>query len=290
MCDVIWIWCVSSLGQTQIVGFGHTISQSKEREWLVVLHSVCKNCVWCSLEKKGEKGDEENNKKTWMRMSTCCSVCPNSHCLMHVHGYRRRQERPFQNNSPPVPDTLQRISTMTEKSILKGEICLLLVSLRAHSHLAHLLRAVPKHDCSSSPVPPTSLNSDCSVLYQAWARFTSWRSTVAAQRSNNTENMTWLTSSWRILCGFGPLTFLEFFDYARQRCTRWWLYFMSRFYAPMHEHQQPCEGQGGVLCLSTVQSAHTSQSNWTLGVKCDFAWYGWPSVSSVTFEIYFTFT
>ena len=93
MCDVIWIWCVSSLGQTQIVGFGHTISQSKEREWLVVLHSVCKNCVWCSLEKKGEKGDEENNKKTWMRMSTCCSVCPNSHCLMHVHGYRRIDRR-----------------------------------------------------------------------------------------------------------------------------------------------------------------------------------------------------
>ena len=31
---------------------------------------------------------------------------------------------------------------------------------------------------------------------------------------------------------------------------------------------QPCQGQGGLLCLS----AHTSQTNWTLGVKHAKAW------------------
>ena len=43
-------------------------------------------------------------------------------------------------------------------------------------------------------------------------------------------------------------------------------------------------------CCAWARYRALTLVNQTLGVKCDFAWYGWPSVSSVTFEIYFTFT
>lgn len=41
---------------------------------------------------------------------------------------------------------------------------------------------------------------------------------------------------------------------------------------------QLCRAQGSVPCLKTVQNAHTSQTNWTMGVKCTWARYGLPSV------------
>lgn len=42
---------------------------------------------------------------------------------------------------------------------------------------------------------------------------------------------------------------------------------------------QPYQGQGRVLCHNMVWSDHTSQTNWILRVKNDWAQYGLPSVS-----------
>ena len=149
------------------------------------------------------------------------------------------------------------------------------------------------------PQSPAGLNSDCFGPSQAWAWFafvhtSSCRSIFALQQSNNTEHVTWLTFLWFIWCGFGhrqPSHLAGTFDFARQHYTRWWLYFMSPFYAPMHERQhraeahlfQPYEGQGCVLCLSTVRSAHISQTNWTFETGSTFTLvkYLQPLVSAV---------
>ncbi len=49
---------------------------------------------------------------------------------------------------------------------------------------------------------------------------------------------------------------------------------------------QPCQSRQSVPCLSTEQSAHISQMNWTLEVERAQALYGLPSVSGplATFE------
>lgn len=53
---------------------------------------------------------------------------------------------------------------------------------------------------------------------------------------------------------------------------------------PYHEeahHFHPCQGQTSVLCLSNVQSIHTSQTKWTLWVKCAWTQEGWSSMSAL---------
>ncbi len=49
------------------------------------------------------------------------------------------------------------------------------------------------------------------------------------------------------------------------------------YHAEVHLFQL-CQGWQSVPCLSTEQSAHTSQTNWTLGVTCAQARCGLPSV------------
>ncbi len=51
------------------------------------------------------------------------------------------------------------------------------------------------------------------------------------------------------------------------------------YQAEAHLFRQ-CQGQRSVPCLSTEWSAHTSHTNWPLGVKRAQAWYGLPSVSA----------
>ncbi len=72
---------------------------------------------------------------------------------------------------------------------------------------------------------------------------------------------------------------------------RWILNKHSQRYqrsVPVHVHPyhaevhllQLCQGRQSLPCLSTEQSAHISQTNWTLGVKRAQAHYGLPSVSA----------
>ncbi len=70
-------------------------------------------------------------------------------------------------------------------------------------------------------------------------------------------------------------------------CTVLVLVYVHPYCTKVHLFQ-PCQGRQSVPCLSTERSAHTSQTNWTSGVKRAQARYGLPSVSAP--KVFFSVT
>lgn len=83
---------------------------------------------------------------------------------------------------------------------------------------------------------------------------------------NNTENITNITNFFVSLWSASCLC-----------CTSCLCSCMQLNHTKAHLFRL-CQGQGSVLCLSLVGSTHTRQTKWTLGFKCAWVKYEWPSV------------
>ncbi len=169
-------------------------------------------------------------------------------------------------------------------------------SFRAYSHLALLSRTVPKHECPLSPRWHTLplLQSNCTWAHLSYLIYRA-QPVFLLTFFSSFNNIFKLFSGSRDLqdgCRFFHCFYVDLYavvclklGWILHKQSQWCqsvmpvLVHVHPYRSEVHLFQQ-CQGRQNMPCLSTKQSAHISQTNWTLGVKRAQALYGLPSVSA----------